>query len=45
MEIWSYTVTNNWYHGNFKNVTSDDLPYEWYIWQTLNLAIWEEKQI
>ena len=21
------------------------IPYEWYIWQTLSLVIWEEKQI
>ena len=26
-------------------VRTNILPYEWYIWRTLSLAIWEEKQI
>ena len=21
------------------------IPYEWYIWRTLSLVVWEEKQI
>ena len=44
MSNYTYEITIHVYSHAVMYACTNILPYEWYIWRTLSLAIWEEKE-